>query len=46
MFRAEDIEFLEAIAEDRPVTCSIAEARKSVDAIAVARDAGLQGCMK
>lgn len=42
MFRAENIEFLKAIAEDKPITCSIAEARKSVDAIAAARDANLQ----
>jgi predicted dehydrogenase len=33
MFRAEDREFLLAVAEDRPVRCTIAEARKSVEVV-------------
>ena len=37
MFRSEDREFLQAVAEDRPVTCTIAEARRSVEVIAAAR---------
>jgi len=37
MFRAEDWEFLEAVAEDKPITCTIAEARKSVEVVAAAR---------
>jgi len=37
MFRAEDREFLEAVAEDKPITCTIAEARKSVETIVAAR---------
>jgi len=39
MFRAEDREFLQAVAEDRPVACTIAEARRSVEIIATARQA-------
>jgi predicted dehydrogenase len=31
MFRAEDREFLEAVAQDRPIRATIAEARKSVE---------------
>jgi hypothetical protein len=37
MFRAEDREFLEAVAEDKPIACTIAEARKSVEVVAAAR---------
>jgi predicted dehydrogenase len=37
MFRAEDREFLEAVAEDRPVVSNIAEGRKSVEVVARAR---------
>ena len=37
MFRAEDREFLEAVAEDKAITCTIAEARKSVEVVAAAR---------
>lgn len=37
MFRAEDREFLQAVAEDKPLACDIAEARKSVEVIAMAR---------
>ena len=33
MFRAEDREFLIAIAEDKPIRCTIAEARKSVEVV-------------
>jgi predicted dehydrogenase len=36
MFRAEDREFLEAVAEDGPIQCTIAEARKANEAIAAA----------
>jgi hypothetical protein len=39
MFRAEDREFLEAIAEDKPIQCPISEARKSLHAVV----AGLGG---
>jgi predicted dehydrogenase len=37
MFRAEDREFLSAIAEDQPIRYDIAEARKSVEVVATAR---------
>jgi predicted dehydrogenase len=37
MFRAEDREFLEAVAEDKPIACTIVEARKSVEVVAAAR---------
>ena len=37
MFRAEDLEFLQAVAADKPVTCTIAEAKRSVEVIAAAR---------
>jgi len=37
MFKAEDREFLEAVAEDKPIACTIAEARKSVEVVAAAR---------
>ena len=40
MFRAEDREFLQAVAEDRPITCTIAEARKSVEVVVAARRQG------
>jgi predicted dehydrogenase len=33
MFRAEDKEFLQAVAEDRPIRCTLEEARKSVEVI-------------
>jgi predicted dehydrogenase len=33
MFRAEDREFLQAVAEDLPVCCTVAEARKSVEVV-------------
>ena len=33
MFRAEDLEFLQAIAEDRPIACGIGEAAKSLSVI-------------
>jgi predicted dehydrogenase len=33
MFRAEDKEFLRAVAEDRTIRCTIAEARKSVEVV-------------
>lgn len=38
MFRAEDREFLEAVALNTPVTCTIAEARKSLEAVVAAQD--------
>jgi predicted dehydrogenase len=37
MFRAEDREFLQAVAENKPVSCNIAEARKSVEVVENAR---------
>jgi len=37
MFRAEDREFLSAIAEDQPIRYDIPEARKSVEVVATAR---------
>lgn len=37
MFRAEDREFLSAVAEDQPIACDIVEARKSVEVVAKAR---------
>jgi predicted dehydrogenase len=37
MFRAEDREFLEAVAGDKPIRCTIAEGRKSVAAVCLAR---------
>lgn len=37
MFRAEDREFLHAVAEEGPIACTIEEARKSVEIIATAR---------
>jgi predicted dehydrogenase len=37
MFRAEDREFLEAVVGDKPIACTIAEARKSVEVVAAAR---------
>jgi hypothetical protein len=40
MFRAEDREFLQAVAEDRPIACTIAEARKSVEVVMVAHQRG------
>ena len=46
MFRAEDKEFLEAVADDKPITCTISEARKSVDAIAAARNVTILGRAK
>jgi predicted dehydrogenase len=33
MFRAEDREFLEAVAEDKPIRCTVAEARKAVEVV-------------
>ena len=40
MFRAEDREFLEAVAGDKPIACTIAEARKSIEVVA---DSAKQG---
>jgi predicted dehydrogenase len=37
MFRAEDREFLEAVANDRPIRCTIAEGRKSLEAVFAAQ---------
>ena len=37
MFIAEDREFLQAIAEDKPITCTIAEARKSLEVVVAAQ---------
>jgi predicted dehydrogenase len=39
MFRAEDREFLEAVAEDKPFHCTIAEGRKSLEAVLTAQRA-------
>ena len=38
MFRAEDREFLQAVAEDGPIMCTIAEGFKSVRVVAAALD--------
>jgi predicted dehydrogenase len=40
MFRAEDREFLQAVAEDKAILCSISEARKSVEVVVAARSQG------
>jgi predicted dehydrogenase len=40
MFRAEDREFLEAIAHDRPIVCTVAEARQSLDVVLAAQRGG------
>ncbi len=37
MFRAEDREFLEAVAEDRPIVCTVAEARRSLEVVLAAQ---------
>ena len=37
MFRAEDREFLEAVADDRPIRCTIAEGRKSLEVVLAAQ---------
>ncbi|MCI0475007.1 MAG: Gfo/Idh/MocA family oxidoreductase [Anaerolineales bacterium] len=37
MFAAEDREFLHAVAEDKPITCTIAEARKSLEVVVAAQ---------
>ncbi len=37
MFRAEDREFLESVADDQDIKCDIAEARKSVEVVAIAQ---------
>jgi predicted dehydrogenase len=39
MFRAEDREFLIAIAEEKPIRCTIAEARKSVEVVMACQSA-------
>lgn len=39
MFRAEDREFLEAVAEDRPICATIGEARKSLEVVVAAQKA-------
>jgi predicted dehydrogenase len=40
MFRAEDREFLEAVAENKPVSCTVAEGRKSLEAVLAAQQCG------
>ncbi len=35
MFRAEDLEFLEAVVQDQPILCTIAQARKSLEVVLV-----------
>ena len=37
MFRAEDREFLEAVADDKPIRCTIAEGRKSLELVLAAQ---------
>jgi len=37
MFTAEDREFLHAVAENQPITCTIAEARKSLEVVVAAQ---------
>jgi predicted dehydrogenase len=38
MFRAENREFLEAVAEDKPIRCTIAEGRKSLEIVYAAQN--------
>jgi predicted dehydrogenase len=38
MFRAEDREFLEAVADDKPIRCTIAEGRKSLEVVLAAQE--------
>jgi hypothetical protein len=38
MFIAEDREFLQCVAEDRPIACTIAEARQSLEVVVAAHD--------
>jgi predicted dehydrogenase len=38
MFRAEDREFLEAVAQNAPIHCTITEARKSLEAVVAAQE--------
>jgi predicted dehydrogenase len=40
MFIAEDREFLQAIAEDKPIACTVAEARKSLEVVVAAQQRG------
>jgi len=42
MFAAEDKEFLQAVAEDRPITCDIAEGRKAVEVVVAAQAYGAE----
>jgi predicted dehydrogenase len=37
MFRSEDREFLEAVADNKPIRCTVAEGRKSVEAVFAAQ---------
>jgi predicted dehydrogenase len=37
MFRAEDREFLQAVAEDKPIACTVEEARRSVEVVLAAQ---------
>lgn len=39
MFVAENREFLQAVAEDKPIACTIAEARKSLEVVVTAQNA-------
>ena len=41
MFRAEDREFLEAVADDKPIRCTVAEGRKSLEAVCIAQQGGV-----
>lgn len=43
MFRAEDREFLEAVAEDKPIQCTISEASKSLKAVVTASRTNVDG---
>jgi predicted dehydrogenase len=40
MFRAEDREFLEAVAQDTPIACTVAEARGSLEVVLRAQQRG------
>jgi predicted dehydrogenase len=42
MFRAEDREFLEAVADDKPIVCTVAEARRSLEVVLRAQQGGLK----
>jgi predicted dehydrogenase len=44
MFRAEDREFLEAVVDDKPIRCTIAEGRKSLETVLAAQRDDTAAC--